>query len=204
MISIGKISEKYFKQCTEMSSMVNTTPDRIKTILSWLMISVCISSIWLFFGADTLLHNTGSWKIIFNESLWNKVDQHDVILGIITTTAAIVAIGFSINHITYSKIFDNFSSRSFQEFFDSQHLFDSYLALILIIVFSIILLVVVNVIPSTLGFLFLTILVIGFIYSLALFYEAFHKTFRLLNKFEVIEEVTNRIIVRMESLDNEN
>lgn len=159
---------------------------------------------WLFFGADTVLNNSVPWKIIFNESLWDKVDQHDVILGIITTSAAIVAIGFSINHITYSKIFDKYASPSFQEFFDSQQLFDSYLALILIIVFSTILLLAIYVLAPTLEFLFLLILVNGFIYSLGLFYEAFHKTFVLLNKFEIIKFVTNTVITRLENLENEN
>lgn len=184
--------------------MVDTSPPTVRNYLTYLMIAVCISSIWLFFGSDTLLNNSNPWKVIFNQTLWNKVDSHNIMLGIITTASAIVAIGFSINHITYSKIFENFSSRSFQEFFDSQHLFDSFLALILIIVFSIMLLLTINAIPPTLGFLFTTILVAGFIYSLGLFYEAFHKTFRLLNKFEIIDELRNRIILRMESLENEN
>lgn len=184
--------------------MVDTRPYTVRIYLSYLMIAVCISSIWLFFGSDTLLNNVKPWKIIFNQILWDKVDSHNVMLGIITTASAIVAIGFSINHITYSKIFENFSSRSFQEFFDSQHLFDSFIALILIIVFSIMLLLSINVIPPTLGFLFTIVLVTGFIYSLGLFYETFHKTFRLLNKFEIIDELRIKIISRMESLENEN
>ncbi|MHB8546480.1 MAG: hypothetical protein ACYDAJ_06910 [Nitrosotalea sp.] len=183
--------------------MVDAKPSTVRIWLSVIMIAVCISSIWLFFGSDTLLHNSNPWKFIFNQALWNQVDSHDVMLGIITTSSAIVAIGFSINHITYSKIFDNFSSRSFQEIFDSQHFFDSFIALILIIVFSIMLLLVINSIPPTLEFLFTTILVNGFIYSLGLFYESFHKTFRFLNKLEIIVEVKSRAISNMESLDDE-
>ncbi len=177
--------------------------ETVEHIVSMLMLSTLIAAIGIF-CIDTSTNNVVNYGFSFNYHNWEKIDTSSTILGIITTAAAIVAIGFSINHITFSRVFETYSSRSFRFFFEKKKLFNSFIALILIIIFSTMLLLMIKSLPDPLQFLFLIILVIGFIFSLGLFYVTFHQTFRLLNKFDIIDDLENIVIQEIESLGNEH
>jgi len=182
--------------------MVEIGLETVDHIVIMLLLSTFFAAVGIFL-IDGTSNDPANHVFAFNYKNWDKVPVSETVLGIITTSSAIVAIGFSINHITFSKVFETYSSRSFKFFFDQQKLFKSFIALILLIIFSTMYLLLFGGLVEPLQFLFLIILVFGLIYSLRLFYVTFHKTFRLLNKFEIIDELKNMIIHDMENLEND-
>lgn len=183
--------------------MVEISVKNVEHIVTMLLLFTFVMAIGMFEINTPVINNVTKYEFSFNYHNWEKINIGETILGIITTAAAIVAIGFSINHITFAKVYESFSSRSFKFFFEQQKLFNSFIALILLIIFSIIGLLIIPSLLEPLQFLYLTILVVGFIYSLGLFYISFHKTFRILNKFDIIDDVEAMIIRGLENLGNE-
>lgn len=183
--------------------MVEISVKGVMCIVSILMLFAFFTAMGLFCINPSTSNNITKYEFSFNYNNWKKINMDETMLGVITTAAAIVAISFSINHITFAKVYESGTSRSFKFFFNQQKLFTSLIALILLIIFSTIGLLIIHGIPEPLQFLYLTILVVGFIYSLGLFYISFHRTFRLLNKFDIMDDVENMIIREMEDLGNE-
>jgi len=173
----------------------------VKIIVYTLMTISAILANFTFLTYETVNLENGSELeiIVFNEQSWNLVDSSAILVGIISASAAIVAIGFSINHLTVTKLFESYASKQFGIYFKKQKIFHVFIILIMIIIGgSILLLFNESIKPPLWSYFFITSLVIGFIFSLGLFFESFYSTFRLINKFDIIDDLKEIIIEKIE------
>src|SRR5437660_10113945 len=106
-------TEKFFKQRSCKDTMVEIL-ENVEHIVFCAMLFTLVTAIGIFCINATSINNIANYEFSFNYHNWKKINTSETILGIITTSAAIVAIGFSINHITFSKVFQTYSSRNFQ------------------------------------------------------------------------------------------
>ena len=170
-----------------------------------LMIITCMASILLLFNISGLNVNTNSerYEFSFNYENWHKInkDVSTALLAIITTSAAIIAIGFSINHLTLTKVFESYDSQYINHFFKKHKMITSFKVLMLIIIVSTMLLLIIKSMDPPLQLFFITSLIVWFICALGLFFNSFSQTFRLINKFDMICDLKTDILKDMEDLE---
>lgn len=184
--------------------MINSYLKTVRIVTSIAMIATSIITVTMFFQVieNPNPQNNDQLLLVFNDVLWSHVDVSSLYIGIITTASAIIAIGFSINHITMTKIFESYNSRKFDTFFKKQKLLDAFIVLIIIVMSSSILLVITNALDATISYALATFSLIFFIYALKMFFEAFFGNFKLINKFTMLDTLEDEIIGKIKNETN--
>jgi len=124
---------------------------------------------------------------------------YTVIAGILTASAAILAITFIITEVVITNISKNYSTHVLDRYLKQATSHGVFYAWILLATFSAIFLFALDISNSVTGFMMALILVDGFIFSLILFVEHYHKMIQVVNPFTLIDVMGDEGIENIEN-----
>ncbi len=142
-----------------------------------------------------------SYDIIFNYELWKNSDFKTFLIGILSSSAAIVAIAFTITQIIVSNVSQKYSPKILDVYFKKANPMSSFVALILTVAGAATLLSIYNSVAPQLIVIFSTVIISGFLISLILFTVNFKMIFRVISPYYFMEDIKDLI---MENITGEN
>lgn len=131
---------------------------------------------------------------MFNEESWQKNNAFNIIAGILTASAAILAITFIITEVIISNISRNYSSHILDNFLKQLTTHSVFYAWIIMATLSAMALFFIDVLDITTLFIVMILLVDGFVLSLALFVKHYHIMIQVVNPFTTIDLLGDREI----------
>jgi len=149
---------------------------------------------------NSVTKNEMQVSVLINQNIWDKFDSKDLLLGILTASAAILAISFTIIQLLVSNFDEKYGG--YAKSFLNVKPNTPFLAMILVITSSSIMLFTQSL--NELLALILTLAVMeGFIFSLILYARNYYDLFRLMNPLSFIDEIGDTVTQNMRGENNE-
>ena len=172
----------------------NTSKNQSKFLRSFLITVLTIFTILMIVGFSITCERLNDERYshcAYDETSWSIQNLYNVIGGILTASAAILAITFIITEVVITNISKRYSPRVLDRYLKQRTSHAVFYAWILMATFSALFLFSLDIATPLSGFIMTLILVNGFVVSLILFVEHYHKMIKVVNPFTLIDIMGN-------------
>lgn len=147
-----------------------------------------------------VVHNESRYYLSINKESWKQLESNNLLLGILTASAAIVAISFTIIQMLTTDLEGKYGSYAKSFLIIKPNI--PFLSLILVMAGSSMMLFILHSLDPVVSLFLILALLEGFIFSLILYVQNYYDLFRLNNPFAIIDEIRNRITQNMTEQDD--
>jgi len=181
----------------------STSKQIVTGILIGLMVATAVFTIQSFIGIKTeqVITTDDSSDIkttlYFDAEKWKQFDQSSLLMGILTASAAIAAIAFTITQMLISHISEKYSPYVLDVYVKRTNSNVPFLILIFVITSSTILLLISDLIMDSFSLMLILATVEFFIYSLISFVKNFFNVFRAINPLEFMNDMAQIVVENM-------
>ena len=136
-------------------------------------------------------------KTVFDEKLFKKSHFDSVLMGILTASAAIVAISFTITQIIISNISQKYSPKILEIYIQKSSPYVAFVTLILTTSGAASLLFLYHIIMPQLVAVFTPVLMVIFLISLYLFTNNLKLIFHIISPYYIMEDIKEMVLKNM-------